>query len=388
MAIRIKGLVRAHNAIRTQLRAGIAPSQVPSFRRSVQALTHQVESLCTESGTTPDALPSPSRNAYRFLKNLDFGNLPEGRGQIPPVAKIHVRHVIKTRQRLADTLWHNRATWQSSPDAQHVFRATLQAHIAELEHACAREDASPAALAGYARRLYLWLRYLATDDHLESYLSALNTAWDALSALAALDEERVRVYLFNNRSLWRRRNARDSMTLQCNLGFVHADRKVWRAMMSSALHQKPKPNRLIVEAFAHSEAFQSVQAELHAFLPSTAHIGQTHNLETSFERVNATYFEGTLPRPILQWNTRITKRTLGHYNPSTDTVTLSITLDHPDVPVYVVDFVMYHELLHKHHGIQPINGQRRAHTAAFRHDERAFAQYEEAQAYLRTMAQR
>lgn len=388
MAIRIKGLVRAHNAIRAQLRAGIAPSQVTSFQRSVQALTLQVESLCMESGTTPEALPSPSRNAYRFLKNLDFANLPEGRDQIPPVAKIHVRNVIKTRQHLADTLWHNRDAWRNNPEAQVAFRTTLRAHISDLEQACSRQDATPDALAGFARRLYLWLRYLVEGDHVSAYLTALQTAWEALSALSALEEEHVRVYLFNNRSLWRRRNARDLMTLQCNLGFLHADRKVWRAMMSSALHQKPKPNRLIVETFARSDAFRSVQAHLHTYLSSTAHIGHVHNLETSFQRVNEQYFDGALPRPILQWNTQITKRMLGHYNPGTDTVTLSITLDSPEVPPFVIDFVMYHELLHKRHGIHTTNGHRRIHTPHFRQDERAFIRYKEARTYLQSLARR
>lgn len=387
MALRIKGLVRAHNAIRAQLRAGVAPSKVASLQRSIQALTHQVESLCLQHGTTPERLPSPSRNAYHFLKNLDVTNLPDDLTALPLAPKIHVRNVVKTRQELAETLWINREAWLAEPDQTTTFQRSLRTHLDALEDACRRQEATPEALAGYARRLYVWLQYLSQGNHLTAYLAALTIAWDALTALSPLDEEHVRIYLFNNRSLWRRRNEVGQLTLQVNLGFLHADRKVWRAIMRSALHQNPRPNRLIVQAFAHSEAFRTVQHDLDDVLSSSRPQGCVHNLEASFARVNERYFAGTLPQPILRWNNRMTCRTFGTYQPSTDTVTLSITLDQPEVPAFVVDFVMYHELLHKKHGMQQTDRTRRVHTSAFRQDETAFAEYEAAQAILRSLTQ-
>ena len=42
------------------------------------------------------------------------------------------------------------------------------------------------------------------------------------------------------------------------------------------------------------------------------------------------------------------------------------------VPKYVVEFVMYHELLHKAHGIGFATSRRTMHTPAFRADERRF----------------
>jgi hypothetical protein len=43
---------------------------------------------------------------------------------------------------------------------------------------------------------------------------------------------------------------------------------------------------------------------------------------------------------------------MGHYDFIRDTVMLSVTLDAPDVLDYVVDYVMYYELLHKKLGQQ------------------------------------
>jgi hypothetical protein len=61
---------------------------------------------------------------------------------------------------------------------------------------------------------------------------------------------------------------------------------------------------------------------------------------------------------------------------------ISMSLDSADVPAYVVEFIVYHELLHKTMGTRLVNGRRHSHTSAFRKAERAFRQYAEAQTFL------
>ena len=56
------------------------------------------------------------------------------------------------------------------------------------------------------------------------------------------------------------------------------------------------------------------------------------------------------------------------------------------MPEFVVDFIVYNELLHKKHGVDWRNGQARAHTPAFRQEERRFAQHAEAEAVLKALA--
>jgi predicted metal-dependent hydrolase len=65
---------------------------------------------------------------------------------------------------------------------------------------------------------------------------------------------------------------------------------------------------------------------------------------------------------------------------------LSVTLDDPSVPAYVVDFVLYHELLHKKHGSNLVNGRRLAHSSGFRAEERQFAEYAAAEQRLKELA--
>ncbi len=90
-------------------------------------------------------------------------------------------------------------------------------------------------------------------------------------------------------------------------------------------------------------------------------------LKASFDRVNEKYFAGTMELPNLTWGQE-SFRKLGHYHYGSDTVLLSTILLEDR---RMLDFVMYHELLHKKHGITPGG---RAHTKAFRLDEAKFAE--------------
>jgi hypothetical protein len=136
--------------------------------------------------------------------------------------------------------------------------------------------------------------------------------------------------------------------------------------------------------------FSEVLCEIESLAESTnlPTQGYVHDLEASFARVNATYFAGRMARPKLVWNRTLTGRKFGHFRRSADTVMLSVSLDAPDVPEFVVDFVMYHELLPKKHGVAIINGRRVAHGAAYRAEERQFANYHEAERVLKELAQR
>ena len=67
---------------------------------------------------------------------------------------------------------------------------------------------------------------------------------------------------------------------------------------------------------------------------------------------------------------------------------LSISLDDPRVPSSLVDFVMYHELLHKKHGAVLVNGRRLVHSPQFRAEERRFPDYSEVVGSLSDLVRR
>ncbi|NDD63782.1 MAG: hypothetical protein EBZ36_07365 [Acidobacteria bacterium] len=105
-------------------------------------------------------------------------------------------------------------------------------------------------------------------------------------------------------------------------------------------------------------------------------------LHRLFGRLNRHYFGGELTRPRLIWSPRRTRRILGRYDELLDTIVISRTLDDEEVPVFAVEFVLYHEMLHLRHPSRVVDGRRVYHSPAFRRDERRFARYDEAMEVL------
>jgi predicted metal-dependent hydrolase len=110
--------------------------------------------------------------------------------------------------------------------------------------------------------------------------------------------------------------------------------------------------------------------------------GNTYDLEKMFSKLNRKYFESSLEKPTITWSQRKTRSILGHHDRVYETITISKSLDSPQVPEWFVEYILYHEMLHIRHAARMINGRRYYHTAAFRLDERRFAKYEEAQRWL------
>jgi hypothetical protein len=115
-------------------------------------------------------------------------------------------------------------------------------------------------------------------------------------------------------------------------------------------------------------------------------VGRVYNLDAIFARLNRRYFNGALAKPTLSWSQRKTKRILGHHDATHETIVISRSLDCQTVPLCVIEFVLYHEMLHIKHKPRVINGRRVYHTATFRADEKRFIQFDEANDWIDQMA--
>ena len=110
--------------------------------------------------------------------------------------------------------------------------------------------------------------------------------------------------------------------------------------------------------------------------------GEIYDLDKIFERVNLLYFQNSIPKPVLTWSSRKTYRILGHHDSTHETIVISRSLDSKKVPQYVVEYVVFHEMLHIHHPTTHRNGRRYNHTPAFRRDEKKFAFFDEAESWI------
>lgn len=110
--------------------------------------------------------------------------------------------------------------------------------------------------------------------------------------------------------------------------------------------------------------------------------GAVYDLDEIFDNVNEYYFNGLIPRPALTWSAKKTFRILGHHDATHGHIAISKSLDSTDVPRYVVEYVVFHEMLHIHHPTKHVNGRRYNHTAAFKRDEAKFVYFEEAERWI------
>ncbi len=104
--------------------------------------------------------------------------------------------------------------------------------------------------------------------------------------------------------------------------------------------------------------------------------GDVYDLEEMFDHLNADYFQNQIAKPTLSWSQRKTFRRFGHYDSIHQTIVLSKSLDAQTIPKTLVEFVLYHEMLHIKHPTKIIDGKHYSHTAAFRADEKLFHGYQ------------
>lgn len=110
--------------------------------------------------------------------------------------------------------------------------------------------------------------------------------------------------------------------------------------------------------------------------------GDFYDLDGIFEKINQIYFKNSIPKPVLSWSTRRTYRILGHHDSAHETIIISKSLDDQKVPKYVVEYIVFHEMLHIFHPTIHQNGRRFNHTPAFRRDEKKFLYFTEAEEWI------
>ncbi len=114
----------------------------------------------------------------------------------------------------------------------------------------------------------------------------------------------------------------------------------------------------------------------------SAEKGNHHQLNPLFAKLNRLYFGDRVRVRHLSWSPRKSRRVLGHYDPAHQAIILNRRLDHSKVPGFVVEFVLFHEMLHAFLGEVRCGGRNHFHHPAFREAERQFPDYHRAKAFI------
>ena len=113
--------------------------------------------------------------------------------------------------------------------------------------------------------------------------------------------------------------------------------------------------------------------------------GYFFDLEAVFEDLNMRFFHGLMARPRMSWSQTKTRRILGHYDPAHNAIIISRIFDHPAIPRYVLEYIVYHEMLHLKHPVKLRGSRRCVHPPEFQAEERLFPRVADANAFLKRL---
>ncbi|HLC50122.1 MAG TPA: SprT-like domain-containing protein [Candidatus Nanoarchaeia archaeon] len=114
------------------------------------------------------------------------------------------------------------------------------------------------------------------------------------------------------------------------------------------------------------ELYNLFLKNVHVAIPKTKTNPQ---LEESFNRVNDAYFNGMMDIPNLEWGNDSTSK-LGSYHYGSDLITISTIFQ--ESKQELLDYIMYHEMLHKKFKFESKNGRSLHHSPEFKRMEAKF----------------
>ena len=166
--------------------------------------------------------------------------------------------------------------------------------------------------------------------------------------------------------------------------FLTAPESVRKALAYWVQHPRSRKYGLLFREFivARSHEIRNTEARV---LPLVTR-GTHYDLKAIFDDLNHNYFADAIAVAI-SWgrdsgrNTRSIR--FGGFYPNEQLIRIHPRLDQAFVPAYIIRYIVYHEMLHAHIGIeQTENGRRSMHPKAFKQMEMAFPEYEKAIAWI------
>jgi hypothetical protein len=219
----------------------------------------------------------------------------------------------------------------------------------------------------------------------------IQRAWDPLRVrelserLARRLGESLRLEVHDNRStMISYRRERGTLALRVHHMFLSADESTTQALadFASTRRSRRQAGRLLDAYIRRNQIDIRPPRPMERLEPH----GRIHDLDILYRTLNGRFFGGGIDARI-GWGRaplRRRRRTIkmGVYYHDTRTIRIHPALDHPSVPGYVVEFIVYHEMLHQACPTETTAaGKKRIHTKAFRLRERAHPDHDRALAW-------
>jgi hypothetical protein len=384
--LRISGLVRFVKQVRQELAGPVSAQRLAQLRTEVEETLRAIDQILRDKGARAQSLPLPSRKAYQFLKGLDLSTVAtqdiSSASSFPPDSVS-----FRGLQRHFDSLLDGLARCEEPSQLEELYE-TIVSDSESIEGEVKAQSLRPEQLRRPAREMRGWLAYFSQRGSFDEYCAAVRRAepvfraactWPAGKSIAVL------VHFRPMHSMYHIRGYSDVVLVHLPTPMISFDRDTLLSVAEVAF--KRRGDRKAVHDAAGSEPYRRIAAaieRLGGVVTQTR--GLHHDLAASFDRVNAAYFGGTMSRPHLVWSRTFAARKFGHYDHANDSIMLNVVLDKKAVPEFAIDFIMYHELLHRQLGITWKSNRIAAHTGEFAKKEREFKQYEQVKTVLRKLA--
>lgn len=269
---------------------------------------------------------------------------------------------------------------------------TLQIKVNKTDQLCEKHDGTPLDLPTPSFRAYQWMKFLSQRKWLLTHIYAVKEFYSLLNgllprAITRNMSSKLQIDCYHSSYLFRSRQKEGKVYLEINEGFISAPMDIKQTILEAALKRRTAKRLKIIKSYASAQSY----TDIHSLLQSNpganklAARGQNYDLVEIFNMINEQYFDNQLEQSRLTWSTRRSTRRLGYYHPDSDTITISKRLDSSDIPLYLVEYVMYHEMLHKKIGLKEVNGRRYAHTKKFKEQEKLFKHYKEAEKLIKQL---
>ena len=167
--------------------------------------------------------------------------------------------------------------------------------------------------------------------------------------------------------------------------FRQAPEAVWRALTAHVRGRNAGASAILRQYVRRHQHLLKPQRRTHT-RPLQPR-GRYFDLEAIYQALNRDYFDNRVQARIT-WSRQPPRRRrrsirFGAYDSRERLIRIHPLLDQAFVPAYVVETIVFHEMLHQLHPPQCINGRWSIHTPAFRRAERQCPYFEQAEAWQR-----
>ena len=142
-------------------------------------------------------------------------------------------------------------------------------------------------------------------------------------------------------------------------------------------------HRKIYNSYINQHIVPGLPEIKHRISPHYTPAGSYFNLKEIFQNINMHYFKGQLDEPKLGWSLKPSYARLGFYDATRNLLVISQIFDSHKTEPAVLEFLVYHEMLHIFFPTESINGRRRIHPPEFRRKEQEFPGYDKIQKWIR-----